>query len=195
MPSMAAVALLLLAAGCDRSNRSSQASQASQASPAPATQTAAASQAASARDRPTRPQPAATSEPKARVRDLSIDESMGGHTLARHVAKTDDELRARLKREPQISAASTYTDVDAAERTVGASLAAGGARLRDWEQRRGRRPNLVLDYKDPTGASLGRSLARGQQTAVVCARALVVLRWDERAGRYYVLTSYPEAAR
>jgi hypothetical protein len=40
-------------------------------------------------------------------RDLRADEALGGHTLARHVGKTDAELAARLKREPQISAAST----------------------------------------------------------------------------------------
>lgn len=34
------------------------------------------------------------------VRHLSVDESMGGHTLARHVGKTDAELADRLRREP-----------------------------------------------------------------------------------------------
>ena len=51
-------------------------------------------------------------------RDLAADESMGGHTLARHVGKTDSQLSDRLRREPQISAASTYTDREMAERTV-----------------------------------------------------------------------------
>ena len=39
-------------------------------------------------------------------RDLSLDESMGGHTLARHVGKSDAELADRLSRERQVSAAS-----------------------------------------------------------------------------------------
>jgi Bacterial CdiA-CT RNAse A domain len=59
-------------------------------------------------------------------RDLSVDESMGGHTLARHVGKIDAELLQRLRREPQISAASTYTDRTSAESVVGAALAARG---------------------------------------------------------------------
>ena len=41
---------------------------------------------------------------------------MGGHTLARHVDKTDAELAERLRLEPQLSAASTYTDRAVAER-------------------------------------------------------------------------------
>jgi hypothetical protein len=37
--------------------------------------------------------------------DLGHDEARGGHTLARHVARTDGELRERLARERNISAA------------------------------------------------------------------------------------------
>ena len=127
-------------------------------------------------------------------RDLSIDESRGGHTLARHVGRTDAELRDRLRRE-QISSASTYTDRTAAEHAVGAALAAGGGTLEAWENRSGRRPNLVLHYRSPNHEPIGRSLSRSRQSAVAADRALIVLRWDERAGDFYVLTSYPEAER
>jgi CDI toxin RNase A-like protein len=129
------------------------------------------------------------------VRDLSVDESMGGHTLARHVGKTDAELADRLRREPQISSASTYTDRGTAERAVGAALAFAGGRLSAWQNRTGRRPNLVIHFVDRAKQPLGRSLSRGRQASVPCDRALVVLRWDERFDRFYVLTSYPEAGR
>lgn len=129
------------------------------------------------------------------ARDLSVDESMGGHTLARHVGKTDAELADRLRREPQISSASTYTDRGIAERAVGAALAFAGGRLAAWQSRSGGRPNLVLHFVDRTRQPLGRSLFRGWQASVPCDRVLVVLRWDERSDRFYVLTSYPEAAR
>ena len=93
-------------------------------------------------------------------RDLSLDESMGGHTLARHVGKSDAELADRLRRERQISAASTYTDREAAERAVGAALASGGRKLSSWMRRSGRRPNMVLHYADPSHRPIGRSLKR-----------------------------------
>ena len=128
-------------------------------------------------------------------RDLSIDESMGGHTLARHVGKTDAQLAERLRVEKQISAASTYTDRAAAERSVGAALADGGTKLSNWQRRVGRRPNLVLYYAEPSRKPIGRSLMRGRATSIPCTRAIVVLRWDERENKYYVLTSYPEADR
>ena len=94
------------------------------------------------------PAPAAPRRETAPARDLSTDESMGGHPLTRHVGKTDAELAARLRRERQIAAASAYTDRHSAERAVGAALAAGGNRLAAWEARKGRRPNLVLNYVD-----------------------------------------------
>jgi hypothetical protein len=135
-----------------------------------------------------------TRRPDHPARDLSIDEAKGGHTLARHVGKTDAELSDRLRRE-QISSASTYTDRAAAERAVGAALAAGGRTLEAWQNRTGRRPNLVLHYRSPNHEPIGRSLSRSQQDSVPAARALVVLRWDERAGDFFVLTSYPEPER
>jgi len=148
--------------------------------------TAAAAVPAPAPDRAT---PAAGS-----ARDLAADESMGGHTLGRHVGRTDAQLADRLRRE-QISAASTWTDRETAERGVGAALAAADGKLSSWEHRSGRRPNLVLHYTDRTGAPLGRSLFRGARASIACDRALVVLKWDERRDRFFVLTSYPDCER
>ena len=45
--------------------------------------------------------------PGLRPDDLVADEAKGGHTLARHVERTDAQLRERLERERNISAAST----------------------------------------------------------------------------------------
>src|SRR5262245_62492121 len=79
-------------------------------------------------DAPAIAAPAGAQEPRETSfdRDLSVDEAMGGHTLARHVGKSDDELATRLRNEPQISSASTYTDRVTAERVVGAALASAG---------------------------------------------------------------------
>ncbi len=120
---------------------------------------------------------------------------MGGHTLTRHVGKTDAELAERLRREQQISAASTWTDRDTAERAVGLALDVDRGKVTAWERRSGRRPNLVIHYTDRSGAILGRSLERGQTASVRCSHALIVLKWDPRGDREFVLTAYPEADR
>jgi len=133
--------------------------------------------------------PAVSSQP----RDLAVDERAGGHTLARHVGKSDAELADRLSREHEISVASTYTDAVTASNVVGAALVQSKAKLDAWLSRHGPRPNLVINFTQTTGPPIGRSLRRGQRTSVPCRRALVVLRWDDRRGRWYVLSSYPEA--
>lgn len=127
----------------------------------------------------------------AAARDLTTDERRGGHTLTRHVGRTDDELAERLRREPGISAASTYTDRATAERTVTRVLTRERSRIDAWLARSGNRPNLALNYRG-TRDVIGRSLERGARGPVSCLDAVVVLRWDGRDG-YYVLTSYPEA--
>jgi hypothetical protein len=126
-------------------------------------------------------------------RDLSVDESRGGHTLARHVGRTDGQLEQRLREQPNISAASTYTDRETAELVVGAILESESSRIESWTRRGGSRPNLALRTRTPRGPPVGRVLERGQKAPVEARHAVVVLRWDTATRGYYVLTSYPEA--
>ena len=126
--------------------------------------------------------------------DLVRDEARGGHTLARHVSRSDDQLRDRLRREPRISAASTYTDRATAERVVARALARDRARVQNWLARQGARPNLALDYRGDKQEPIGRTVTRRTPKPVVCSNAVVVLRWDGQRG-FFVLTSYPEVSR
>jgi hypothetical protein len=114
---------------------------------------------------------AAAADTGAPRRNLAVDEQRGGHTLARHVGRTDLELRDRLRRESHISAASSYVDRAAAELMVGLALERERGRLESWERRRGSRPNLVLHIDAPRGPPIGRVLARGASTAVTASSA------------------------
>jgi Bacterial CdiA-CT RNAse A domain len=128
-------------------------------------------------------------------RDLAADERCGGHTVARHVGKTNQELADRLRQQPQISAASTYTDLPTAETVVGAALARESSRIETWSARRGSRPNLALRYTTPGPRPIGRSWRRGRSAPDGCFQAVVVLRWQVTRDAFCVLTSYPEVAR
>ncbi len=131
--------------------------------------------------------PAASAAP-AGSRDLSIDEAEGGHTLARHVGRTDGELAERLKAEPDISAASTYTDRATAESAVGTVLSLKAGDITKWEQKTGNRANLAL--RASLESTVGRSLKRGQSKAVDVHAVVVVLAWE--GDGWFVLSSYPE---
>jgi hypothetical protein len=123
-------------------------------------------------------------------RDLAHDEAQGGHTLRKHIGQTDAQLAERLRRERGISAASTWTDRERAEETLAEALASNRERIDSWIRRGYPRPNLALHYN--AGRVIGRSLGRGEDRAVNCTRAVIVLRADG-PDLYYVLTSYPEA--
>lgn len=139
--------------------------------------------------------PIASVSAQATRRDLAADERCGGHTVARHVGKTDRELADRLRQQPNISAASTYTDLQTAETVVGAALAQERSRIATWSARPGSRPNLALRYTSPGPKPIGRSWQRGKVAPEGCFQAVVVLRWHVPRGAFCVLTSYPEVAR
>jgi hypothetical protein len=121
-------------------------------------------------------------------RDLGQDEQVGGHILRKHVGQSEEDLRRRLRREENITGASTYTDRTTAEHVVGAAIAQSQDQIQSW-LRQDRHPNLALDY-DGTQA-IGRTMNRGEVHSRPCTHALVVLKYAG-ANRYYVLTSYPE---
>jgi len=122
--------------------------------------------------------------------DLERDERRGGHTLSRHVARTDEQLAGRLRAERNISAASTWTDRETAEETVAAALRAEHGRVESWMRRGEQRPNLALHFE--TGRAVGRSLRRNQGESDTCTSVVIVLRAHGSDG-FYVLTTYPEA--
>lgn len=124
--------------------------------------------------------------------DLARDEVRGGHTLDKHVGRSDQELRQRLDRERNISAASTWTNREVAEKTVGQALRAEHDKIVRWEERGYRRPNLALHFD--TGHVIGRSVRHGDQSPSPSTQAVIVLKADG-PDSFYVLTSYPEERR
>ena len=104
--------------------------------------------------------------------DLSADEERGGHTLKKHVGQTDEALRERLQREQNIAAASTWTDRDTAEETVGEALRINRGKIENWERRGYPRSNLALHFN--AARVIGRSMRHGEKN-------------------FHVLTTYPEA--
>lgn len=124
-------------------------------------------------------------------RDLQRDEAQGGHTLERHIGKSDPQLRERLDEE-SISTDSTYTDRGTAEMAVAAAIQENQARINTWLHRPGGHSNLVLDYD--SDSPLGRSMRRDNPQSFSCSHAVAILKWVS-ASDYFVLTSYPDCRR
>ncbi|NEP53063.1 MAG: hypothetical protein F6K65_31400 [Moorea sp. SIO3C2] len=63
---------------------------------------------------------------------LQRQEDLGGHTIDRHVGKSDHQLVNRLINAPRISAASTYPDLGTAATNIQAALRTNRNKLNSW---------------------------------------------------------------
>ncbi|MCC6162287.1 MAG: hypothetical protein IT182_02955 [Acidobacteria bacterium] len=176
------LALALAIGGCSASPR-----QESAASVPPVAKAPPASPAAEA----VRQETAPTAPDRWNV-DLRRDEKGGGHTIARHVGRTDAQLRARLERE-SIAAASSYPDLATAEDVVRRTLDQHARTVEAWIDRRTPKPNLAIRHRARDTLPTGRILRRGWTASREVTGAVVVLR--ARGQDWYVLTSYPENPR
>lgn len=123
--------------------------------------------------------------------DLDVHEKRGGHLLARHVNKTDQELIQRLQNDSKISGASTFTDRSTAQEVVDAILTDPDHQqtIQQWlKSNKGN--NLALDYKGDE--VIGRGVFRDSPNKVYnLTNAVIILKKDEKHD-YYILTGYPK---
>ncbi|MEM6275062.1 MAG: RNase A-like domain-containing protein [Myxococcota bacterium] len=118
--------------------------------------------------------------------DLRAHEARGGHTLEKHVGKTDGELRARLKREPDTAQMSTFVSEIEARRAVQKAIRENALKIAEWEANSPtRKLELRTDFRG------GRVLRRNQRSSHSAVSARVVL-FSDGAGGWFVRTAYPE---
>ena len=114
---------------------------------------------------------------------------VGGHTIAKHVGRTESQLRARLLAEPRIPAASTFTSLSVAEGAISRTLRANSALIKSWAQSAGQHQRLELLYD--VGASVGFGVVRSTGAVVRMSKVSVVLKMQTYNGKpYYILTAY-----
>jgi hypothetical protein len=123
--------------------------------------------------------------------NLLSEEAQGGHTIARHVARTEAQLQARLAAQPGIKAASTFVTIEDAEKAVSAVLKANRAAIKTWASTAkigANSPAFTLDF----GKTIGQGVVRATGAMTPMSKAIVVLRKVSQGNRvFFVLTSYP----
>jgi hypothetical protein len=116
---------------------------------------------------------------------------VGGHTIAKHVGRTEQQLRARLAAEPRLRVASTFTNLRMAEDAISKVLRLNAARLKTWAQTV-RPPPLRLSAQD-MGSVIGTGVVRATGQMVNLRKVTVILKFETYNGMpYYVLTAYLE---
>jgi hypothetical protein len=115
--------------------------------------------------------------------------SAGGHTILKHVGRTEQELRKRLTMEPRIPRASSFSTLRIAESAVSKVMKTNAAKIRAWAQTS---PASVLVLSGDVGKTVGYGVVRSTGQLVNMRKVMVVLRYKTYNGQpYFILTSYP----
>ncbi|WP_416829108.1 RNase A-like domain-containing lipoprotein [Ectobacillus polymachus] len=132
-----------------------------------------------------------TSNPKST--ESILDEMEGppnnGHTLERHVGKTDEQLKQRLQQE-NVTAASTYYDKATAVKAVNDVLIKHDKEIQQW-LKDGKQDRLVLATHH--SFSVGKSVLRKDMKVYnqVFDTITVLAKNSANSRGYSILTSYP----
>jgi hypothetical protein len=91
--------------------------------------------------------------------DLHHHESIGGHTIGRHVAQSDAGLRQRLINNPMRLTVSTFDDVATAQQAVNQVILANNAAILAWLGAGGM-PPLIATFDHDMGRPIGWGFTR-----------------------------------
>jgi hypothetical protein len=113
---------------------------------------------------------------------------LGGHTIAKHVGRTEAQLRARLAAE-RIPAASTFTNLRTAEDAISKVLRLESAAIKAWAHA----PNpSKLELTRDLGKAVGMGVVRTTGQLSKMTKVLIVLKYQAYNGKpYYILTAFP----
>lgn len=128
-----------------------------------------------------------------KISDNILDEMEGppknGHTIERHVGKTEEQLRERLRTD-KVSAASTYYSKEIATKAVKDSLEQHNAEIEKWLTK-SKENRLVLNTKHtfPVGKTV---LKRDMRLYDNLHDTVTVLARDRESSLgFKIITSYP----
>ncbi len=120
---------------------------------------------------------------------LDFHEAAGGHTLEKHVGKTEAELAQRLASEKRISGASSFTYRSVAESAIAEAMNEKKSAIDSWVKKGGNRYTIEYD----THKIIGITLRRGASKATSTSRLKIILqRSTKLSPGYFILTAYPE---
>lgn len=112
-----------------------------------------------------------------------------GHLLEKHVGRSDEQLTERLNDEPNIPAATTFTDRATAEKVVVETLSANQKKIENWETS-GKSRTLALDYNGDSTTPVGHGIVRGDTASRSMSDAQIILK-REKDNSWFILTGYP----
>src|SRR5262249_29453000 len=116
---------------------------------------------------------------------LARSEAAGGHLVERHVGETAAALAARLAREPNIPAASTFNTFTEAVAAVGVALRTNAPRIANWVAG-GTHGTLRLDAPFAGGSVLLRGAAQ-----IIAGTGVRLILRANGGGGWHIHTGFP----
>lgn len=121
--------------------------------------------------------------------DLAAEEAAGGHTIARHVGKSEAFLRNRLATE-RVAAAGTFRSLKDAEKFVSRAVAANASQIESWAK--SSRAVRGFQFAYDAGEAVGTVIPRSTGILQKSTKIVVVLRKTIVGKKiYFVLTAFP----
>jgi hypothetical protein len=117
------------------------------------------------------------------------DDRWGGHTIERHVGKSDADLRARLARDQRLDTASAWDSLEVATQVIEQALKHHEAELVQWLARAPPGSRRVLEHRGQ--ARVGRAIRAQQPDRVVSLSNARLVIEALGHGRWRLLTAYP----
>ncbi|QEU94051.1 hypothetical protein CP970_26920 [Streptomyces kanamyceticus] len=134
--------------------------------------------------------------PKLREIDPAVEETLGGHSIERHVGKSNRALRDRLKDE-DIPAASTYGSFTEAKKYMNKVAQGNKRKIEEWLKsgKGGDRGTETFTSQFP-GEEIGRRITKdeaklGKEPSSSDQATIVLKRDADAPGGYIVVTSFP----
>ncbi len=120
---------------------------------------------------------------------LDFHEAAGGHTLKKHVGKTEAELAQRLASERRISGASSFTYRSVAEAAIAEAMSINQSAIDSWVKSGSNRYTIDYDAKKIIGITLRRGASKATQTSRL---RIVLQRSTKLPPGYFIFTAYPQ---
>jgi hypothetical protein len=119
----------------------------------------------------------------------TLKPGLGGHTLEKHVARTEAQLRERLELEPHLTRVSSFTNLERAEYAISEVMRAHTTRIRTWAASSG--GGLPLTLMLHVAGDVGYGIVRQTGKLTMMNDVVVVLKYQTYNGMpYYILTAY-----
>jgi hypothetical protein len=119
---------------------------------------------------------------------LAAHEAQGGHLLAKHVGKTEEELFRRALTDPMTDTASSFFDQATAEAVAAQAIDKNAAKIGTWIASGARTP---LPIETTMSSSVGR-IVTSEGVAVTSSTARIVIVRDASSPiGFYIKTGYP----